>query len=90
MADAFQPGQADFSAMTTVEPMCLFSIFHQAFLTIDEKGTEAAAAAALMGGFGGVRGDTIVFRADHPFVFLIQDRDTGAILFMGRIVDPRG
>jgi serpin B len=81
--------QADFSGMSTEKEQKLFDAIHQAFVDVNEEGTEAAAAT---GGHGGdlpgpvpVR---VVFRADHPFLFLIQDNRTGTILFLGRVVDP--
>ena len=62
------------------------SIYHQAFIDVDEKGTEAAAATAV-GGIGGVSSPT-TFRADHPFLFMIRDASTGALVFMGRVGNP--
>jgi len=57
---------------------------HSAFIDVNEEGTEASAATAFVGTFS----PSPVFRADHPFVFLIEDMDSGNILFMGRVVDP--
>ena len=67
-------------------------VFHQAFVKVDEKGTEAAAATGVAMAARGisVEPDPIVFRADHPFLFLIRDLRTGAILFIGRVEDPAG
>ena len=64
------------------------AVLHQAVIKVAEKGTEAAAATAIIdsGGGGGEPPPTI--RIDHPFVWLIRDRDTGTILFMGRVMDP--
>jgi serpin B len=83
MTTAFEPG-ADFSGISKDGPMWLEEGVHQANIKIDEKGTEAAAATVLWETAGGVSS----FNADKPFIFLIQDRDTGLILFMGRIMDP--
>jgi len=55
---------------------------------VNEEGTEAAAATAV-GMMGGMPAKPPEFRADHPFLFLIQDNRTGSILFLGRVVDPR-
>lgn len=90
---------ADFTAM--VDPakqppedelgVKLGSVVHQTFLKIDEAGTEAAAATAIVGiQVTGARiGEPpFAFHADHPFFFVIRHRDSGAILFMGRVVDP--
>ncbi|MBP6059820.1 MAG: serpin family protein, partial [Candidatus Saccharicenans sp.] len=62
-------------------------VVHQAFVEVNEEGTEAAAATGLVVGVTMVV-KKLVFRADHPFIFIIQDRATGNILFMGRVVDP--
>ncbi len=82
-------GAADFSGMTGKMDLAISQVIHQAFIKVNEEGTEAAAATAV-----GVEGSEIPmhkipsFRADHPFIFLIQDKSTGNILFMGRVVDP--
>ncbi|MEM2276899.1 MAG: serpin family protein, partial [Thermoproteota archaeon] len=62
-------------------------VIHQAYVKVDEKGTEAAAATAVIIGITAVP-ETKVFRADRPFLFIIQEKETGSILFMGRIVNP--
>jgi serpin B len=65
---------------------------HKAYIDVDEEGTEAAAATAIMMVGSAMRQapppPPIVFRADHPFLFLIRDNSTGAILFLGRLTDP--
>jgi serine protease inhibitor len=73
------------------------AVFHQAFVEVNEQGTEAAAATAVtMAPSAAVpkRVELVpfrpVFRADHPFLFLIRDTKSGAILFVGRVVDPAG
>ena len=79
---------ADFSGMTGKRDLFISQVIHQAYVKVDEEGTEAAAATAVIA-------ETIspmprnIFRADHPFVFIIQERQTGNILFMGKVVDPR-
>ena len=92
MPGAFVSGRADFSGMTTEEPLVIDRVIHQAVVTMDEAGTEAAAATAITMLRSSIRepGETVVFRADHPFLFLIRDEPTGAVLFVGRVVDPRG
>lgn len=91
MADAFSMG-ADFSGMSKAKKKDLFitDVVHKAFVALDEDGTEAAAATAVMMGLtSAIRPTTPkVFKADHPFVFLIRHRETGSILFMGRVMDP--
>ena len=86
---AFDPQEADFSGVTSdsVAPLFLREVIHSATVTVDEKGTEAAAATA----FDGVRAGRplpIEIRIDHPFFFFIRDVPTGAILFAGRVTDP--
>lgn len=83
---AFDPAKADFSGMTTAEKIWIDFVIHQAYVKVDEKGTEAAAATAV--GMVGSAMPRNVFKADHPFIFLIQEKDTGNILFFGRVVNP--
>ena len=65
------------------------AVVHKAFVDVNEEGTEAAAATAtMMRTMAIIRQPTPVFRADHPFIFLIRDTHSGSILFLGRIVDP--
>ncbi len=87
MPTAFIGGTADFSGMTTAEKIWIGFVIHQAYVKVDEKGTEAAAATAV-GMLGSSAMPTNVFRADHPFIFIIQEKETGNILFMGRVNDP--
>jgi serpin B len=93
MSDAFSP-QADFSGMTTAEKLCISDVIHKSFVAVDEEGTEAAAATAVImkgaNGGGGMPEEPKVFTADHPFVFLIRHNGTGAILFAGRLAAPEG
>jgi len=93
MVDAFkQDGQAHLEGISTPPPgMYLFisDVFHKAFIKVDEKGTEAAAATAVVGAIAGGRPRPVpIFRADHPFFFFIRYEPTNSILFMGHIVDP--
>ena len=78
---------ADFSGMTGNRDLYISQVIHQAYVKVDEKGTEAAAATAVAVGIMAAMPRKI-FRADHPFIFIIQNRETGNILFMGRIVNP--
>jgi len=61
-------------------------VFHEAFVKVDEEGTEAAVAMALAG--AAPAPNPKEFRADHPFLFLIRDVRSGMILFIGRVTDP--
>ncbi|MDD1689755.1 MAG: serpin family protein [Methanoregula sp.] len=86
-------GDADFSGMDGTRYLSIQEIIHQAYVDVNEEGTEAAAATAVvMWGKGAApTGDPIpVFRADHPFIFLIQDNTSGNILFIGRVENPTG
>jgi len=87
---AFDAATADFTGMAPrADQILLSEAFHKAFVAIDEKGTEAAAATAVvMGTTGMPTGEPRAFTADHPFLFLIRDTSSGAILFMGRLSDP--
>lgn len=81
--------KADLSGMTSAERLFLTSALHKAFVAVDEEGTEAAAATALITATAELSPpEPAVFRADHPFLFLIRHRSTGSILFMGRVADP--
>ena len=77
---------ADFSGMTGNKDLFIGAVIHKAFIEVNEQGTEAAAATAVL--MKGEAGEPLVFRVDHPFLFLIRENSTGSILFMGRIVDP--
>ena len=87
MPDAFASG-ADFSGMTGSRGLWISEVVHKAFVSVDEEGTEAAAATGvnmLLGGFGE---DTIAVTVDRPFIFLIRDTGTGTVLFLGRVSNP--
>ncbi|MFO0869194.1 MAG: serpin family protein [Pirellulales bacterium] len=86
MTDAFQADRADFSGLSERPGLVVSEVVHKAFLAIDEQGTEAAAATAVIM-LRGPKSPTVV-RADHPFIVLIRDRNTNDILFVGRIVRP--
>jgi serpin B len=83
------PGQADLSGMTDSEDLFISAVIHKAFVDVNEEGTEAAAATAVVKSAPSPVVQTFVFRADHPFVFLIRDTRTGSILFLGRMVKPQ-
>lgn len=91
MKKAFYQG-ADFSKMSPNNDLFISSVVHKAFIEIDEKGTEAAAATAVIMTIESVSANhipkPIEFIADHPFLFYIVDDETKAILFMGRLMAP--
>ncbi len=88
MRAAFKPGSADFSGIDGRHDLFVSIVLHKAFVAVDEKGTEAAAATAVVFDRTAAPEDPPRFVADRPFIFLIRDTRTGLILFMGRIVDP--
>lgn len=77
---------ADFSGMDGATDLFIANVIHQAFVDVNEEGTEAAAATGVIMELKAAM--PTVFRADHPFIFMIQERETGNILFLGRVVDP--
>jgi serpin B len=88
MPDAFNPATADFSGMTTADKLFISKVIHQANISVDEKGTEAAAVTVVGMDTGGGPSEICTVHADRPFLFALRDRETGAILFLGRVVDP--
>jgi serpin B len=90
MRRAFSSSEADFSGMSSAERLMITAVIHKAFVNVDEAGTEAAAATGVVMGPTGVRRQEPpkIFRADHPFVFTIVHKKSGAILFMGRLATP--
>ncbi len=85
MIDAFLPEVADFSGMDGTDFLFIRDVIHQTFVAVDEAGTEAAAATAVMMELESM---PTVVSIDHPFVFLIRDIKTGSIIFIGRVLDP--
>jgi serpin B len=82
--------KADFSGMSSEEKVVIDAVIHQAYVDVNEEGTEAAAATAVTMRALSVRKPEppVVFRADHPFTFMIRDTRSGAILFMGKVMNP--
>jgi serpin B len=87
MPAAFSGG-ADFSGMTGGKDLFISDVLHKAFVSVDEEGTEAAAATAVVMKLSAVAEEPVPVTVDHPFMFLIRDIETGAILFVGRVADP--
>jgi len=92
MPDAFNPKTANFSGMTTgPNSLYISQVVHQAYVNVDETGTEAAAATGIGVSTSAVAAfppPPVVFDADHPFIYVIRDTSTNTILFMGRVSDP--
>lgn len=90
MPDAFSEGAADFAGMTGSKDLYIKKVIHQAYIDVNEKGSEAAAATAVVMDGKSVSFDMPeTFRADKPFLFLIVHKKTGSILFMGKIANPK-
>jgi serpin B len=91
---AFDRETADFTGIATPDPstgrIFIDNILHKATVKIDEIGAEATAATAVLqsAGVSLPEGSPKEFRADHPFLFMIRDKRSGAILFMGRVTNP--
>ena len=86
VTDAFNQDKANFSGMDGQENwLYIEKVFHQAFIDVNEEGSEATAATGVL---GGVRSPPPSFEANHPFIFLIRENHTGNILFLGRLVNP--
>ncbi len=87
MTDAFEPGSADFSGIDGALDLFISHVIHRSFVAVDEAGTEAAAATAVVIDYTSAP-DTISMVIDRPFIFLVRDRVTGAVLFLGRVLHP--
>ena len=88
MPVAFSSSDADFSGMNGKRDLFIQNVIHQAFVEVNEEGTEAAAATAVVVNTMSIP-SIKDFRADHPFIFIIQDKSTGNVLFLGKVNDPR-
>jgi serpin B len=91
MVDAFDPDRANFIGMVDAVPPpspVIGQVMHKAFIAVDERGTEAAAATVVIGSPAATGPEPIEVRIDRPFLFLIRDTVTGTILFLGRVLEP--
>jgi serpin B len=88
MPDAFDPDKADFSGMTGGRDLFISDVIHKAFVAVDEKGTEAAAATAVIMKLTSAIMNNVNLIIDRPFIFVIRDLGTGQILFIGRVLNP--
>jgi serpin B len=87
MPDAFN-SKADFSGINGSRALYLKSVIHQAFVDVNEEGTEATASTGVVATTRGIQPSTPQFLADHPFLFLISHKNSGSILFLGRLIKP--
>jgi serpin B len=94
METAFVPppgdGTADFSGMTAEPELFVSAVLHEAFIGVDETGTEAAAATAVVMSATSAPAQVVIVDVDRPFGFVIRHDATGEILFLGQVIDPRG
>ena len=87
MPKAFQKG-ADFNLFEDGPPTKIDNVYHQAVVIVDEQGTEAAAATGIVAVAVSAPAPPVIFKADHPFIFMIKDNTTDAILFLGQVNKP--
>ena len=91
MTDAFDSDRANFSGMDGARDLFISDVLHKAFVAVDEEGTEAAAATAvIMELTSAPMEEPITFTVDRPFVYMVRDQQTGSILFLGRVLNPAG
>lgn len=93
LSSLFDAGRADLTAIadppSAVDRLSVSAVFHKAFVKVDEKGTEAAAATAVVSRTGAAAPEPgLAVSFDRPFVFVIRDDESGAVLFIGRVADP--
>jgi serpin B len=88
MPAAFDPEQANFSGMDGTRHLYITDVFHKAYVAVDEEGTEAAAATAVIAELASMPQRDVTLTVDRPFIYLIRNTETGAPLFLGRVLDP--
>ena len=88
MRDAFTPFVADFSGMNGRRDLFISDVVHKVFMEVNEEGSEVAGATGVIVEMTSLRLVQPIFRADHPFLFFIRERETGAILFLGKYTTP--
>jgi len=88
MPTAFDAGAADFSGMSAEDRLFISDVIHEAFIKVDEEGTEAAAATAVIIDLTSAPIEVMELSVDRPFLFSLYDRTTGQVLFLGRVLDP--
>lgn len=88
MADAFDADKANFTGMTAENDLFISNVIHKAFVAVDEEGTEAAAATAVIEDVTSAIMYDVTLTIDRPFILIIRDKISGQILFIGRVLDP--
>ncbi|MDP2888448.1 MAG: serpin family protein [Bacteroidota bacterium] len=88
MTDAFNDAKANLSGISDAAKLVISEVMHKTYIKVDERGTEAAAVTGITVGVTSMPVDNS-FRVDHPFVFAIREKDTQAILFIGKVMDPK-
>ena len=88
MSDAFNPDKADFTGMVDMPELFISDVVHKAYVDVNEEGTEAAAATAVIMKITSAPAESVTFKVDRPFIFMIMDRSSGTVLFMGRVTHP--
>jgi serpin B len=87
MKDAFDDKLANLKGISEQQDLLVTAVMHKTYIKVDERGTEAAAVTGITVGTTSI-GEDNSFRADHPFVFAIREKDTQAILFIGKVMNP--
>jgi serine protease inhibitor len=88
MTDAFDEMKANLSGISDAAKLVISEVMHKTYIKVDERGTEAAAVTGIMVGTTAIGPDNS-FRVDHPFIFAIREKDTNAILFIGKVMNPK-
>ncbi|OFY03593.1 MAG: hypothetical protein A2W90_05990 [Bacteroidetes bacterium GWF2_42_66] len=88
MVDAFLPAKANFKGITEAQQIFISEVMHKSYIKVDERGTEAAAVTGITFETTSA-GPNDIFAVDHPFAFAIKEKDTNAILFIGKVLDPK-
>ena len=88
LTDVFDPDRADLSAMTATERLYVSDILHETFVEVDEAGTEAAAATAVVIALRSAPIEAVRITVDRPFILALRDLETNSLMFLGRVLDP--
>ncbi|MFY9151328.1 MAG: serpin family protein [Prolixibacteraceae bacterium] len=89
MTDAFNDAKANLTGISEAAQLLITEVMHKSYIKVDERGTEAAAVTGITVGVTSAGPEPNTFRVDHPFVFAIREKDTNAILFIGKVINPK-